>query len=91
MYRLPILKVLQSVKSQGKKHTTFRWPNRKRSTEISKAIFFLQNPAVCLYFAFGKDGKRQISSIISAKWRSSFVIVDPDDVSEVCISRASAL
>ena len=87
----PILKVV-FVKFQGKKDTAFRCPNRKKSTEISKAIFLLQNPAVCLYTSHsGKRVKGKISSIISAKWRSFLVIVSPDDVSMICISRASAL
>ena len=39
----------------------------------------------------GKASKRQISTTISTKWRSFLVIVVPDNVSVIWISRASAL
>ena len=58
------------VEFHGKKDIIFLWPNRKRSTEISKAIFLLQNPAVCLYTSHSeKRVKGKSLWPLSAKWR----------------------
>ena len=64
----------------------------QRSTEISKAIFLLHNPAVCLYTSHSeKRVKGKSLRSLSVKWRVSFVTVGPDDVSVICMPRASSL
>ena len=75
MHRLSHIKKVVFVKFQGKKDIIFRWPIRKRSTEISKAIFLLQNPVVCLNTSHSeKRVKGKSLQSLSAKWRFSFVI-----------------
>ena len=80
---LPRLKMSYFVKFRSKKDTTCRWPNRKWNKEFVKLSFFFKISLCLIYFALGKAIKRQISLIISAKWRSSFVIGGPDNISVI--------